>query len=233
MAGGLPPPPTRAASGDFAWTAWNNELYKLLSTQGAVAWDQVNKAGSSIADLQNKNHNLLTPIQGGAANDYFHLTQDQHDLLTNLPWIETIDTATTSISLTSTPQLLKPPTTVTSGGGVTYDASTGVFTFPDTVNYSLVISVNATATAANQFVYIYAETDSGSGWAVNANSGKSFELVNASTVQIVYSNAVHRIAGQKVRYWIYSNSNKVSLGTSTLPGGVGVKVPAIRIQYAA
>ena len=233
MSTGLPPPPTRGTQGDFAWTAWYNELYRLLSTQGSINWDQVNKAGSSIADLQNKNHNLLTPIQGGAPNDYYHLTQDQHDLLTNLPWIEVVDTTTTPITLSTTPVLLKPPTTVTSGGGVTYDATTGEFTFPDTVNYSLVISVNATASAANQSVYIYAETNNGSGWVVNANSGKTFELINASTVQIVYSNAIHRTAGQKVRYKIYSNDVKVHLASSALPGGVGARVPAIRIQYAA
>jgi len=42
--GGLPPPPTRADSGDFAWVAWYNQLYTLLSTTGAVTWSQVNKA---------------------------------------------------------------------------------------------------------------------------------------------------------------------------------------------
>lgn len=77
MAGGLPPPPTRAASGDFAWTAWNNELYKLLSTTGAVQWSQVSKAGSSIADLQQKNHDLLSNVQGGAPGEHYHLTAAQ------------------------------------------------------------------------------------------------------------------------------------------------------------
>jgi hypothetical protein len=78
MAGGLPPPPTRAASGDFAWTAWYNQLYKLLSSSGSISWDLVNKAGSSIADLANKAHNLLTGMQGGAANEYYHLTATEH-----------------------------------------------------------------------------------------------------------------------------------------------------------
>ena len=76
--GGLPPPPTRAGAGDFAWTAWYNQLYTLLNTQGSVSWDLVNKAGSSIADLQNKNHNLLTAIQGGTTGEYYHLTAAEH-----------------------------------------------------------------------------------------------------------------------------------------------------------
>jgi hypothetical protein len=76
--GGLPPPPTRAGAGDFAWTAWYNQLYTLLNTQGSVSWDLVNKAGSSIADLQNKNHDLLTGLQGGTSGEHYHLTAAEH-----------------------------------------------------------------------------------------------------------------------------------------------------------
>lgn len=64
MAGGLPPPPTRASNGDFAWIAWYNALYSLLSTTGSVSWALINKAGSSIGDLQNKSHALLTSVLG-------------------------------------------------------------------------------------------------------------------------------------------------------------------------
>jgi hypothetical protein len=78
MAGGLPPPPTRAANGDFAWTAWYNQLYTMLSTSGSVSWALVNKAGSSIADLANHAHNLLTGMQGGTSNEYYHLTAAEH-----------------------------------------------------------------------------------------------------------------------------------------------------------
>jgi hypothetical protein len=74
MAIGLPPPPTRADNGDFAWVAWYNQLYTLLSTSGAVQWSQVNKAGSSIADLQTKNHGLLTSILGSGE---YHVTATQ------------------------------------------------------------------------------------------------------------------------------------------------------------
>lgn len=103
MSQGLPPPPTRAASGDFAWTAWNNELYKLLSTQGAISWAQVNKAGSSIADLQNKNHNLLTPIQGGNSTERYHLSLAQYNAMSGMPTSYSVGdtlyaTATTTLS---------------------------------------------------------------------------------------------------------------------------------------
>jgi len=78
MAGGLPPPPTRAAAGDFVWIDWYNKLNAYLSTGGSVAWATVNKTGSSIADLQQKAHALLTAIQGGTAGEYYHLTNTEH-----------------------------------------------------------------------------------------------------------------------------------------------------------
>ena len=79
MAGGLPPPPTRAANGSFAWTAWYNQLYTILSTTGAVAWNLVNKAGSSIGDLQNKNHSLLTSILGTGS---YHISAAEATIIT-------------------------------------------------------------------------------------------------------------------------------------------------------
>jgi len=80
--GGLPPPPTRAGAGDFAWTAWYNQLYVLLNTNGSVSWDLVNKAGSSIADLQNKNHGLLTSILG---TGQYHISAGEATNVTALP----------------------------------------------------------------------------------------------------------------------------------------------------
>ena len=79
MSGGLPPPPTRAANGDFAWTAWYNSLYALLNTTGSVAWTLVNKAGSSIADLQNKSHSLLTSILGTGS---YHVSSSEASRIT-------------------------------------------------------------------------------------------------------------------------------------------------------
>ena len=149
----------------------------------------------------------------------------------NQPKIEAYDTSV-SIALTSTPALLKPASTTSGSQGIVYDAATGEFTFSAAGSYSLALSVNAVSAAANQVVYIYAENDTGAGWTVNTNSGKTYELINANMVQIVYAQAVGRVAGQKVRYWIYSNDGKVTLETFSLPGGVGAIVPAIRIQYS-
>lgn len=151
--------------------------------------------------------------------------------LTGQPHIEVYDRSA-SIALTGTPALLAPATTLAGASGITYDNTTGIFTFANEGSYSLALNVNAIATSANQFVYIYAEKNTGSGWVLNANSGKSFPLANNQLTQIVYANAIYRQAGEQTRYWIYSNDGKVSLQTATLPGTSTVYVPAIRIQYS-
>lgn len=151
--------------------------------------------------------------------------------ISSFPHIEAYDLSS-SIALTATPALLTPANTVAGYSGITYNNSTGVFTFANAGSYSLALFVNAIASASNQVVYIYAEKNTGSGWVVNANSGKFYSLVNGQTTQIAYANAIYRNAGEQTRYWIYSNNNKVSLTTQTLPSVTGVYVPAIRIQYA-
>lgn len=77
--GGLPPPPTRADNGSFAWTAWYNQLYALLSTSGSVSWSLVNKAGSSIADLQDHNHSSLVNVLGTGS---YHISSAEASRLT-------------------------------------------------------------------------------------------------------------------------------------------------------
>lgn len=184
----------------------------------------------------------IVPVQGefdsdgnclglvGPGGEYFYPPVD-FAYVVNQPHIEAYDLSS-SIALTSTPTLLTPANTVSGAYGITYDNTTGVFTFADEGSYSLALFVNALSSAANQFVYIYAEKNTGSGWTVNANSGKFYQLVNGQTTQIAYANAVYRKAGEQTRYKIYSNDGKVILTTQTLPAVTGVYVPAIRIQYS-
>ncbi len=78
MAINLPPPPTRADPGDFAWQSWYNSLYQLLTTTGTVSWAAIDKTGSSISDIVSRGHNQLTGFQGGTTNEYYHLTAAQY-----------------------------------------------------------------------------------------------------------------------------------------------------------
>lgn len=146
--------------------------------------------------------------------------------------IEAFDRST-SIALIATPELLRPSSFI-NNKNITYDSSTGVFTFLRQCEVTLALTVNALSTAAGQRVYQYAERNTGSGWQVIANSGKSFQLSNNQHTQIVNAQTISRLAGEQIRYFIYSDADKVSLITETLPHTTGstVYIPAIRIQYA-
>lgn len=139
-----------------------------------------------------------------------------------------------SITINNTPTLLKPANYIpATAQGIAYDPATGEFTFEYEGVYSLSITLNITASSANQYVYLYAQKDVGAGWVNTANSGKAYELKNGLTVQFTTPQSVYRAAGEKTRYYIYSNGTTSSLVTNTLPGvSPTVYVPAIRIQYA-
>jgi len=172
------------------------------------------------------------PIGSTTANTgaFTSLTRDGYTVKPNC-YIEVYD-RTASITINTTPTLLTPASTLAGGTGISYNNSTGVFTFSEEGDYSLSLLINALATAGNRILYIYAEKNTGSGWVVNANSGKTFPLISGQTTQIVYSNSIHRVANEQTRYWIYSNNTSVTLQTQTLPSVTGVYVPAIRIQYS-
>lgn len=166
----------------------------------------------------------------GPGGQYFSPPVDFGDV-SNQPHVEAYDRSA-SIALTATPTLLTPASTVAGANGITYNSATGVFTFENEGSYSLSLVVNAIASATSQFVYIYAEKNTGSGWVVTANSGKAYQLVNNQLTQVVYAQSIYRVAGEQTRYKIYSNDSKVELQTLTMPSVTGVYVPAIRIQYS-
>jgi hypothetical protein len=146
MALGLPPPPTRADNGDFAWVSWYNQLYTLLSTTGAVAWSQVDKAGSSIADLQNKNHSLLTGLQGGTSGQYYHLTAAEYATLVanDIKYGAWHSTATQTAAAANTAYAMTVDTTdYTNGCSV---ASSSRFTAASAGLYNVQFSAQFTST---------------------------------------------------------------------------------------
>lgn len=148
-------------------------------------------------------------------------------------YIEAYDRSA-SITLNNTPTLLIPNSfTPATAVGITYDPANGEFTFQHDGVYSLAITLNITTSNAGQYVYLYAQKNVGAGWVNTSNSGKAYELKNGLTVQFTTPQAVYRAAGEKTRYYIYSNGTTSSLVTQTLPGVTPtVYVPAIRIQYA-
>lgn len=148
-------------------------------------------------------------------------------------YIEAYD-RTASIAIGTTPALLKPGSFLPPvNEGITYDPTTGVFTFQYEGVYSLSISLNLKGNNANQTVYVYAQKNVGAGWANTTNSGKAYKLTNNVDIQFVNPQSVYRAAGEQTRYYIYASSLGPTLVTQTLPGvSPTVYVPAIRIQYA-
>ena len=85
MANALPPPPIKAPDGSYAWMDWYNKLQQFVSQGGVVPWANIDFAGSSIGDIQDRDHALLTNIQGGTTGERYHLTAAQHAALTAGP----------------------------------------------------------------------------------------------------------------------------------------------------
>lgn len=85
MANPLPPPPVKAPDGSYAWMDWYNKLQQFVSQGGVVPWANIDFAGSSIGDIQNRDHALLTNMQGGTTGERYHLTAAQHAALTAGP----------------------------------------------------------------------------------------------------------------------------------------------------
>ena len=74
----LPPPPTKAVDGSYAWLDWYRKLYAYVAGGGAIPWSAIDFTGSKLSDIVDKPHNILTGIQGGAGSEFYHLTAAQH-----------------------------------------------------------------------------------------------------------------------------------------------------------
>lgn len=114
-----PPPPT----GIGVLDRWLALLWRLLTADGQVSWDQISKAGSNLTDLETANHNDLDNIQGGSNtatfeetafettafqiygsvnSEHYHLTQAEHsELQRDGVLIVTVNTALDDTSRTA------------------------------------------------------------------------------------------------------------------------------------
>lgn len=80
----LPPQPIGVPPGHSMWNDWYEKLRTAFNTgQVSVTWANIDFTGSNLTDLVTRAHNNLQSIQGGASNDYYHLTQTNHTDLTD------------------------------------------------------------------------------------------------------------------------------------------------------
>lgn len=75
----LPPPPSAEKDlNDYVWRDWFTKLRNYVVSQGQILWSQINFTGSKITDIQSRSHQGLQSLQGGANNQYFHLTSAEY-----------------------------------------------------------------------------------------------------------------------------------------------------------
>ena len=255
----LPPPPVNDQPGSFTWMEWYRQLRNYVSTSGSVPWYIINFADSNITDIASRAHNNLQGLQGGTSGEQYHLTAAQYSALAagphnNLTGLQggssgqyyhlsqteynrrsnyiDVQTTTSGIVLPTTPTVIKPVTTVGSNG-ITYDSATGIYTFPYGGTYSLTITLNAIASAANKTIYFYAEENTGSGWVIKRYSARSRLLATTTEEQALFSASISFAAGTQTRHTIWASSATITLNSRDVPGTTAgtVTIPALRVSW--
>ena len=189
MALNLTPPPVTEAPDSFAWQQWYIALTSFVTGSGTIAWDTIDKTGSDLADLADKDHNVLDSIQGGTTGEYYHLTAAQHTDLTGLFTFKTIvvsgqsnvvaDTLTDTLTfvagtgITITTDATADSVTITGSnnfGTVAVSGQSNVVA--DTVNYTLTLVAGTNVTIT---------TDAGAdSVTINATGGNIFSTIAVS-----------------------------------------------------
>lgn len=77
----LPPIPNNPITDVFVWRDWFYQVSQVLTQQAAIAWTSLNFTGSNLRDIVTRQHNALQDIQGGIANQYYHLSEAQYTAL--------------------------------------------------------------------------------------------------------------------------------------------------------
>lgn len=121
-------PPQQSDMKNLPYTLqeWLRKLRDIVqSTVGSIPWASVNKAGSNLNEIVTRAHNVLQSIQGGAANDYYHLTAAQHtqvSVATSGTYTPTLTNTTNVAASTAYEcQYLRVGNTVTVSGKVDID----------------------------------------------------------------------------------------------------------------
>ena len=98
------PPPLQTPMGESQWLEWFRLVQVVLTQKlDTVAWADIDFTGSDLADIVTRAHNSLTSIQGGASNQYYHLTQSEH---TCVSAFDSISTKTGAYTVVSTDHII-------------------------------------------------------------------------------------------------------------------------------
>lgn len=77
------PPPIIDNMNSQRWLEWFRKISLEIDAISTVTWSVIDFTGSDLADIATKPHNILDSIQGGAANEYYHLTASEYNDLQN------------------------------------------------------------------------------------------------------------------------------------------------------
>lgn len=171
---------------------------------------------------------MCTVVLSSATDGRVYVRVDKKDWF---PSIELLN-INASVVLPTIPTVFKA-TTIAQNDGFTYDLATGVMTTLVSSSYSLNLKFNAQPSAANKYIYFYAEEDRGNGWVIDRYSARKLELVNATETEVVLGVSNYYPTGTKIRYYIWGDAT-ITLKTTNLPGTVAgtVTVPAYKLQMA-
>lgn len=230
MANLLPPPPIYDQPGSFTWLEWYRELRNYISQSGSVPWSVIDFANSNITSIAVRAHNTLQSIQGGSTGQYYHLTQQNYNAISNS--LEVRDTSA-SVAIPTTPTVYKPPTTIRSQG-ITYDSATGVITFVNGGSYSLALMLNATSSSSNKYIYFYVDEDTGSGYAIARYTARSSFLNSTTQEQRIIVSSNYFAPGTKLRMYLWGSASGITLNSVDIPGTTAgtVTIPASRLMWA-
>lgn len=209
-----------------------HDVNTFLYNTGDVLYLSDTTAGAftNVAPLQpSYNVRVGTVVKKGATDGDVFVHVDKQ------PWfpsVELLDTRA-SVTLPTTPTLLKIPTTQYNDGFV-YNSTTGELTFTTSGSYAFSLLLNAQASASNKTIYFYAEIDTGSGFQIRRYSARSATLVNNAVNQLLLSSANYFAKGTKIRFYLWSDTATVNLITADVPGTTAgtVTIPAARLLFA-
>jgi hypothetical protein len=147
------------------------------------------------------------------------------------PSLELLSTET-SITLPTTPTVFKA-TTIAVANSFSFDTNTGIVTVSASGTYSVDLKINAQPTVVNNFVYFYAEINTGSGWVIDRYSARKLLMPSFAEIELLHSVSKFLPAGAQFRHYIWGDAT-TNLKTTNLPGTTAgtVTVPAYKLQMS-
>lgn len=126
----IPPPPDDfSPQNQWNWIQFYRDVREVINNGTNLIWTSIDFTGSNITDIVTRNHNDLQNFQGGTTDEYYHLNEAQHDVISaigNLAGtgfvVKTGASSATTRNLDVSGGLL----TMTNGSGVAADPIVGL-----------------------------------------------------------------------------------------------------------